>query len=265
MNTKSLFLLVLITFTCCKQLRFLEEANNGKLNAEEVYKDLSNVADLLNKVNERGATRFMGYAGMIVDAAITIVNTFKSSKSEVLEKVIKGEGYKTFVGEFEFDFTIGFRELGYNYFVEKMIEDYEIPEKYQEGFIASLLTGGMTKEKEIFSDNSFLTKKPETNAKGNQVLSYFNIMIYHYRKDHKNKFDAIISRASAEVKLFPDQFIFKTRKNSAGGIRQEESYKTKWEDKNITAEDIQALMDFFQYESYKELVKLFGIVIDIVI
>lgn len=264
MNTKSLFILVLIALASGKQLRFLEEnAENGKPTQNELMNQIADGLGVLEVINNTGAAKMMGYVGLILDAAATIVSTFRTTVSKELVQRVKGEGFKHFVGNMEFDFTLGFRHAGYPLFMENMIEQFKVPQKYQQAFEDSLLTASFS-EKDIFSDNSFLHDTAEYRN-GNRVLSFFTIMIYHYRKDRKNKFDAIISKAEAEVKLFPNQLIYKTTKDIAGGIKHTEEFSTIYENRDWKADDIKNLLDFFQLETYAQLGKAMGITTDILV
>lgn len=265
MKTKSLLFLVLITFTCAKQLRFLEQAKNGAQTQSEINNVISTAMTCLNVVNQTGAAKFMGHVGMIIDAAATIIDTFKSSNTRTFQSVVPGTGYKTFAGNFEFDFTVGYRLKGYNVWKDQMIEQFKVAAKDQNDFKASLETGAFSK-KEIFSSYSFMKdagETPEVDKDGNRVISFINIMTYRYRRDLKNKFDAIISQCEARVKLFPNKLIYLREKSVAGGIKSSSTYEEEWQDKDFTPADMDSIVKFFQLATYNELAKNMGIITNI--
>lgn len=270
MKTKTLLFLVLISFICAKQLRFLAPtvAKNGKQTPGEASGIVKVGMDLLGVVNQTGAAQYMNYVGLIIDAAATVIKTFASSNTRTFQERVKGTGYKTFAGDFDWDFTIGHRYKGYyDHWMNQMIEQFKVPKEYEADFRDCLETGSISK-KETFSSNSFMKdkeKKPVYDKDGNRIITFINIMLYHYRKNRKIKFDAILSSAEIRVKLFPNKLIYKREKIVAGGINRKSSYEFEWENRDFTAADIDAIMDFFQLTTYNELAKNLGIMTNILV
>lgn len=270
MKIKSLLFLVLITLICAKQLRFLQEqkyAENGKQMPEEVANIVQAGMQALSVLNQSGAAMYMGYVGLIIDAAATIIDTFKSSNVRTFEKIVPGSGYSTFDAKYEWDFTMGYRWQGYQHWKQQMKELLKVNKADENDFLAELETGGLSK-KEIFSSYSIMKDKGEefeTDEKGNKLIHFINVMVYHYRKNCKTKFDAIISQAEIKVKLFPNQLIFRREKSVAGGIEKSATYEREWQDRDFTPKDVDDIVNYFQLATYNELSKNMGIITNIVL
>lgn len=274
MKIKSLLFLVLITLICAKQLRFLQEketqyAENGAQMPSEVQDMVQAGMQVLNVINQTGAAKFMGHVGLIIDAAATIIDTFKSSDTRTFEKLVPGEGYESFEAKFEWDFSLGYRWQGYKQWKQQMKEKFKVADEYEKDFFYELDTGGFV-GKEVFSSFNFVKdenekKEPVYDDKGRRVLTFINVLIYKYRKDCKTKFDAIISQADIHVKLFPNKLIFRHDKSIAGGIHQESLPEEQWQDRDFTAKDIDDIVSYFQLSTYNELSKNLGIITSIVL
>lgn len=269
MKIKSLLFLVLISLTCAKQLRFLQGtapkvAENGKPMVEEVT-DM--VSTAFNIMNQTGAAKFMGYVGMIIDAVATIMDTFKSSNVRTFEKVVPGKGYKSLQARYEWDFTLGHRLQYYEEWKKQMAEQFKVSDNDTADFLSELETGQFAR-KEIFSSYSFMKnadKKPEKDKDGNYVCHFLNFLTYHYRKDCKSKFDAVISQAEIHLKLYPNKLVFRREKSIAGGIERSTTYETEWQERDITPNDLDDILNFFQLTTYNELSKNLGIITNIVL
>ena len=262
MKTKIVFLLLLAT-CFAKQLRFLEEVNNGRVlrTAAEIASDAKKVYDTVKNLGS-GGMKFMGHVGMIIDAAATIVETFGSSKSTVLHSLRKGEGFEKFEASMEFDFTLGYRNKGFDFFMQDMFEHANIPENYRGSFNHSLDVAKLART-ERFCDYNFAFNKDENkkDPKKKDYMSYLNVLIYKFydQPTRKKKFNAIIISAEARLKLFPDELIYQTTERAVGGISESTTLHSEFQDRDLTPEVVQGVMAYFELSSLRELCKLAGI------
>ena len=276
MKTKIIFLL-LVAICFGKQLRFLDEVNNGRavrtaaeiaLEAKQVY---DTVKDVLTATSP--TMKFMGHVGMIIDAVATIVSTFGSSKSTVLQGLRKGEGFEKFNASLEFDFSLGYRlgknNEGFEFFMQDMFEHAHSPEEYREAFNYTLEVGEMSNKRERFCEYNFAFNKEENknNATNKDKMSYLNVLMYKYfdEKQHKSKFNAIIISAEARLKLFPDELIYETTERVAGGIRETVTLSSEFRDRDLTPDVIEGVISYFALKSITQFCNLAGIKISAIV
>ena len=256
MKINQLLCLFLIVSVISKQLRFLEE----KDVASDVMKGISLITSAMNK---SGAVRFCGHVGMIIDAIATVFETFSSSTKTTLAGIREGEGYKEFTGSIEFDFTVGYRQVGYKFFMEDMFAAAKIPDAYRQDFIDVITEAEYNKRSESFSDYNFAYNKEEKDGslkRDNDNLTYLSISIQKYfdTKTHKAKFNAIVITASAHFRLMPDELIYRTTKKVAGGISNTQTLHSEWRNRNLTPEDMDQVLQYFQYTGYSEFMRYVG-------
>ena len=264
MKTKIIFLLLVAT-CFAKQLRFLDEINNGRAvkTAIETAAEVKSVISTVSNVSKMtGAMKFMGHVGMIIDACATIVETFGSSKSTVLHSIRQGEGFEKFEASMEFDFTMGYRNKGFDFFMQDMFEHANIPENYRGSFNHSLDVAKLART-ERFCDYNFAFNKDENkkDPKKKDYMSYLNLLTYKYydKATHKKKFNAIIITAEARLKLFPDELIYQTTEKKVGGISESVTLHSEFQDRDLTPEVVQGVMAYFELSSLREFCKLAGI------
>ena len=256
MKINQLLCLFLIVSVISKQLRFLQE--------KDVASDVSKGISLMNMaMNSSPAIRFCGHVGMIIDAIATVFETFSSSTTTTLAGIREGEGYKEFIGTIEFDFTVGYRQKGYQFFMDDMFASAKIPDAYKNDFIAVITEGEYTKRSESFADFNFAYNKEEKDGsleRDNDDLTYLSITIQKFfdTKTHKAKFNAIVITATAHFRLMPDELIYRTTKKVAGGITNTQTLHSEWRNKNLTPEDMDQIMQYFQYTGYSEFLRYVG-------
>ena len=268
---KTKITLLLLVATCfAKQLRFLDEVNNGRVaktaleTASEVYSVINTVKDIADKT---GAMKFMGHVGMMIDAAATIVETFGSSKSTTLYDIRHGEGFQKLNASIEFDFSLGYRlgkkNEGFNFFMQDMFEHAHIPENFRESFNHSLKNAKYTKRAQRFCDYNFAFNKDENkkDPEKKDYVNYMNILIYKYFNEtqHRSKMNAIIITAEARLKLFPDEFIYKTSEKVVGGIEESDTLHSEFVDRDLTGKEIEAILAYFELTTLNEFCRIANI------
>lgn len=257
MKEKLIFIIAIISLINAKNLRFLAESRN-------VVDDASKMVSLMKDAGAGGFTGCMAHIGMVIDAYYTIATTFSTTVTNTLSRIRTPTGFKKFTGSVEYDFTLGFREKGYLFFAEDIAENFKVPELYKESFLNTLDEASYT-DKNTLADFNFVFNKEDQNNKEPNHLSYINLMIYHYRDKNKDKFDAIITSAEVDVQLMDVEYIWNRSKSVAGGIKKVQTDYSEFVPRDMTLEDVEGLIMFFQVAAYKDLAKLFGVNFDIIL
>lgn len=254
MRTGLIFLISIITLTSAKNLRFMDEYN--------VVSDAYKMVSLMKSAGAGGFTGCMGHIGLIIHAYQSIATTFSTQVIDVIQYVRTPAGFKKFIGSVVYDFTLGFRDMGYDFFVNDVLDYIKIPDTYKESFKIAIEEGAYM-EKNCLSDfSTIFNKQNKTNP---NLISYVNLMVYHYRDRNKNKFDCIITTAEAEVDLMDIEYVWYKSKSVAGGITKKAENYSKHVSRDMTDQDVLNIITFFQVASYKELCKVFGVNFDIVL
>jgi hypothetical protein len=249
---KAFLVILLLALVSTKNLRRLVLPDNQRSVKEEVEATV----DILKMYGQGGFNKVLAYVNMVIDAIHSLVSTFSTRVTNTLERIRKGEGFKNFTGSIEYDFNIGFRAEGYSFFVDEIAYTVDIPDNYK-GQFRQVLEEGEFQEEADLNDYELLYDK-DKDAKDNYV-SFVDVIIRQYRKGNKDKFDAIIMTAKANLKLFPHEFIWKKTKSIAGGISRSEENYSKYEERDITADDIKAIVNWFKLGTIKLLAETMGI------
>lgn len=254
MKTKILLLISIISIISSKNLRFLDPNN--------VVDDAQTMINLMKSAGAGGFQGCMGHIGMIIDAYHSIATTFSTTVTNSLKEIRSPSGFSKFQGSIVYDFTLGFRDLGYDFFIHDLLDYIKIPKEYEEQFINTLEESEYV-EKNMLSDfTNIYSLKNTTKPK---LVSYVNLMIYHYRDRNKNKFDCILTTAQAELDVMGFEFIWHKTKSTAGGIKKVEEDYSEYRPRAFTDKDLQDVIAFFEVASIKELAKLFGVNFDIIL
>lgn len=256
MKSKLFFLIAIFSLINAKNLRFLDLSST--------ISDATTMVSLMKDAGAGGFTGCMGHIGMIIDAYYSIATTFSTKVTNTLKGIRTPTGLKKFIGSVEYDFTLGFREMGYDFFAKDTADFIKVPAIYEEQFKNTLEESSYI-DKNCLSDFNFVFKKDKVDPKAPDIISYVNMMIYHYRERNKNKFDAIITTAQADVALTDVEFIWNRSKSVAGGIKKVASDYSEYKPRDMTDADVQNIIAFFQVASFKELAKIFGVNFDIIL
>lgn len=257
MKFNLLLLLATLTIINGKHLRFLIDYEK----AAQMLGDAEKMKKLMEMAGKGGYMGVMGHIGMVIEMYHSIATTFSTTVVDVIKGLRAPAGFKAFQGSVVYDFTLGFRELGYDFFVEDLLTYTKVPSAFEETFTNTLEESAYI-DKNCLSDfNLAFKRKDDTNT---TIVQYVNAMIYHYRDWNKNKFDAIITTAECSAALMDFEFIWNRSKSVAGGITQESRDYSQYVSRDMTDIDVQNILLFFQVASYKELAKIFGVDFSIV-
>ena len=180
MKIKGLIFLILFSTCFFKQLRFLEEINNGKAvkTAAEVASDLSQG---INLIKQDEVIKILFYIGFIIDY-------LQNSK---IGYYILPSNFRNIIKEFEklnetmeYDFYIGYRQginnEGLEFFMQEIFDYSSIPENYNKDFNESLHFSNSRKMSLVDYNFVFNKKENKNDPEKKDYLSYINILIFKY-------------------------------------------------------------------------------------
>ena len=158
-----------------------------------------------------------------------LITAFKTTHQKSIKKLTDGKGFDYFHGSSEIFLSFGLKQIHYEKYFLRKSEHLLIPKGMRKKFL------------EITDDAQFMDiNQPE-----------------------EGKFDIMITDIKAKFKLAPDLFIERTDTSVLGGIFQKGKEKIIKKPKNLTQEELTAILEMYKMVSFKVLCDVFGIKVSI--
>ena len=192
------------------------------------------------------------FVNMINDTWKNVTSALKTTKSKVYKEMINGEGFKRFSYSCMGQVSIGVRN--WDVFTSSLIRKTKMPEEQSE-IIKSRFRDSKYGDKNAWYGLTFgfSTKSSDSSDKDNATFG--SLFINYVEK--KNSPDALFSYCRVNFNHIQNFMIFTKGISVAGGIYQKQEDVIEEIPKNITKEDIEALMNGFFLITTRNLAKMF--------
>jgi len=183
-----------------------------------------------------------------------ITKAFKTSKSTVIKEKINGVGFQKFEQSAQFQKTFGLKSQYLEKYLDHLNQRLNVPDKNKKDLKM------VVEEIQWADDNQWQCFNVifSTGKGGNVKMAA--IIVHH---DEKNdKYDFVVSDVEATFQLGDDILIVAKSLSVAGGIFENKEDKITRVPRNITPEDIKAVLDFFTVVSIKNIAENLGIKVD---
>ena len=247
---RKIVLIALISLTLSFNLRFL----NGNENKDGVKGEVKNAGEQINGFQK--VDNLCNAADKISSTWGNIVNAFKTTHQKQIKKLTDGKGFEYFHGSSEIFLSFGLREGHYNKYWSRKAQYFLIPKEMRKKFL-EIADDAQFMDKQAWN-NLELAFNPEESKK--DEVKGISILI---NQPVDNKFDIMITNIRAKFKLAPDLFIERTDTSVLGGIFQKGKEKIIKKPKNLTQEELTAILEMYKMVSFKVLCDVFGIKVSI--
>ena len=183
-----------------------------------------------------------------------IVNAFKTTKSEKVEKIIKGEGFDHFAGSGAMNQITGLVEDVFDEYLAQLLTTLEVPKGRQKSF-----TNAMRFVK--FSDSNTWNAYDMAFDKGDGGNCKFVSLLFNHDTANK-KYNIFVADIKAQFDLAPDLAVIAHSKSIAGGIYSADTLEYKEIPASITENDIKNVLSFFKIVSFKNFADMIGLKLD---
>ena len=183
-----------------------------------------------------------------------IIDTFKTTRSSTVKETLLGKGFEAFSSSAQVQVTKGVREEFLDKYLNNLATRVKVPEERKTDLILVL-------EESKWADSSVWSAYNNVFSVDNGGNTKF-VSILCARNETKGTYDFVFSDVKAEFKLAPDVMIINKKLSVLGGIWADEKDIQQRVPKNITQEDIQTVISFFNVIAFKTLADQFGIKLD---
>jgi hypothetical protein len=180
-----------------------------------------------------------------------IVDAFKTTRSSEIKERILGKGFEYFSQSAQIQISKGIKGEYFPTFIKHLETRVKVPEERQDDL-------KMVLEESMFTDSNVWTAFNTLFSVDNGGNTKF-CSILVARNDETDKYDFVFTDMKADFKLAPDILVVSKKLSVLGGIWQDSKDEQVRVPKNITAEDIQTVMQFFQIVAFKGFAEQFGI------
>lgn len=245
---KKLIILLLVSLSLAKNLRFLDAAHDIiKDGSTPEEKAQVNGFENLKNLGE-------GLKGL-ADGIGAMINVLKTTKKESLSKVVEGKGFKELNINSEFFITKG------------LTDNYERYQNYWKRKVQQL---GLTDKPELAQ--SLINFSLDAADSESTVWSKFDMAFKEGRTDNtytacnavvntrdSGKYDIIVTKISGEFALADDVRIWERSRSFVGGIYQVEDSRIERVPRTLSKEDVQTLLELFKVVGITLMTELLGI------
>jgi len=192
--------------------------------------------------------------GLFTNAWGGIVNAFKTTKNSTVKEKIAGVGFSQFEQSAQFQKTMGLKAQYLTKFLDHINERLEVPDKNKKDLKM------VVEEIQWADDNQWQCFNVifSTGKGGNVKMAA--MIINHDEKNDKYNF--IISDVQATFQLSDDMLIVTKSLSVAGGIFSDTKDVIQRIPRNITPDDVKAVLNFFTVISFKNIAENLGVKVD---
>ena len=237
---KFLLITLLLTSISSVRLRFLQTQSYG-LNAA------------LSAIGTTGFNAVLGKVNMIVGMWRDIATTFSTKITNVMEKYLRGVGFKKLTGSCEYQFKIGLDLDKYKEFSKIFLKKHHVPLKFVDEVAAAVADAAYTRE-QMVADIDILFNKDDPK---NDQVNFMHFMSWRDKKS--KKVDFIFTHSDLNFKLAPDVIVMRKTKSIAGGAYVTSEPYNILEPRSLTHDDLEMIMKFFTYSVIRMFAMTLGI------
>lgn len=185
--------------------------------------------------------------GAISTSWPTIIKNFKTTKTSSVKERLVGKGFTYFSQSAQIQVSKGISEENYDKFIAIIAKRLKVPEERKEDLGDVLETAKYAEKQAWVAFNTLYSLDKIGNTK------YATIMVA--KDENTGKYDMIISDIIADFQFAPDVVIVNKKLSVLGGIFENDKDEIISVPKNVTQEDMQTVLSFFEIIAYQTIAK----------
>lgn len=244
---RKLLLALLLVLAASKNLRFLQEVNQDldkKLTTDETQKDQ------VKKAN--GIENITGAINQVCDSWSKIVTTFKTTHSKKIKELIPGKGFDKLNLKSELYVNIGLADSKYDAYFKARAATIGLKDAYLQKFKDTF-------EYAFWSENGVWSKCDLVFEEETQKNFYDSASVLVTESAKPDRHDILITYFQTEFKFADDILYIENSKSVLGGIFSSTKEEYVKKPKNLTDEEIEAVVAMYKMFSLKFIADVLGI------
>lgn len=240
---KKLIYILLFTAVISANLRFMEDLDT-KLKADELEKGeakkANKIESLTNAINQ------------LCDSWGKIVTAFKTTHSKTIKEILPGRGFSKLNLQSELYVNIGLMDSKYEAYYKRRAVTLHLKDDYLKKFLDTF-------EFALWSDEGVWNKCDMVYDDDSESNRYNSVTVLVTESVKPDKHDIMITYFSAQFTLAPDLLWIHESKSVLGGIFEKTTERLEKKPRNLTDEEIEAIISMYKMFSLKFVADVLGI------
>ena len=179
----------------------------------------------------------------VVDVWPNIVSAFKTTSSTTIRDKLHIDGYSKFDGRCTFELFGGMdKKYWYNNKVNKILRRFKMKPEEQKK-LKITIEDAQYSDKGVWNNCQILHNP--LDGKKNNGLNFFSIIINNI-ENNEDKINVVITQIHTKLELAPDLLVINKDRSFVGGIYGDCKDSFKKVPKDLTVDELNNLMEFFQ-------------------
>ena len=179
----------------------------------------------------------------VVDVWPNIVSAFKTTSSTTIRDKLHIDGYSKFDGRCTFELYGGIDKDYWNKFkVNRLLQRFKMKPEEQKKLKVTI-EDAQYSDKGIWNNCQILHNP--LDGKKNNGLNFFSIIINNI-ENNEDKINVVITQIQTKLELAPDLLVINKDRSFVGGIYGDCKDSFKKVPKDLTVDELNNLMEFFQ-------------------